>query len=74
MREDFVLETVYWDAGSARLLPRLMKGRRRGPVFVTHRRPGPGKVVSARRARAWERPRPSGAGASCSRWECYEQM
>jgi hypothetical protein len=44
-REDFVLETVYWDAGTARLLPRLLKGRTRGPVFVTHRRPGPGKVV-----------------------------
>ncbi|MBV9023898.1 MAG: site-specific integrase [Streptomycetaceae bacterium] len=47
-REDFVLETVYWDAGTARLLPRLLKGRSRGPVFVTHRRPGPGKAVSAR--------------------------
>jgi len=43
-----VLETVYWDAGTARLLPRLLKGRTRGPVFVTHRRPGPGKVVSPR--------------------------
>jgi hypothetical protein len=43
-REDFVLETVYWDDGTARLL----KGRTRGPVFVTHRRPGPGKVVSSR--------------------------
>jgi site-specific recombinase XerD len=44
VREDFVPETVYWDAGTARLL----KGRTRGPVFVTHRRPGPGKVVSPR--------------------------
>ena len=25
-REDFVLETVYWDAGTARLLPRLLQG------------------------------------------------
>jgi integrase len=48
MREDFVLETVYWDAGTARLLPRLLKGRTRGPVFVTHRKPGPGKVVNPR--------------------------
>ncbi|MCX5103873.1 MULTISPECIES: site-specific integrase [unclassified Streptomyces] len=48
VREDFVLETVYWDAGTARLLPRLLKGRIRGPVFVAHRRPGPGKVVSPR--------------------------
>ncbi|MCX4750318.1 site-specific integrase [Kitasatospora sp. NBC_01287] len=47
-REDFVLETVYWDAGTARLLPRLLRGRTRGPVFVTHRRPGPGKVVGPR--------------------------
>jgi integrase len=47
-RSDFVLETVFWDAGTARLLPRLLKGRTRGPVFVTHRRPGPGKVLSAR--------------------------
>lgn len=47
-REDFVLETVYWDAGTARLLPRLLKDRARGPVFTTHRKPGPGKVVSSR--------------------------
>lgn len=47
-REDYVLEMVYWDAGTARLLPRLLKGRTHGPVFVTHRRPGPGKVVSPR--------------------------
>ncbi len=48
MREDFVLETVYGGAGTARLLPRLLKGRTRGPVFVTHRRPGPGKVLAPR--------------------------
>ena len=47
-RADYVLEMVFWDAGTARLLPRLLKGRTRGPVFVTHRRPGPGKVLSAR--------------------------
>lgn len=47
-RKDFVLETVYWDTGTARLLPRLLKGRTRGPVLVTPRRPGPGKVVSPR--------------------------
>ncbi|WP_320068713.1 hypothetical protein [Micromonospora sp. RTGN7] len=39
-----MLETVYCDTGTARLL----KGRTCGPVFVTHRRPGPGKVVSPR--------------------------
>ena len=47
-RADFMLETVYWDAGTARLLPRLLKGRSRGPVFVTHRHPGPCKVLSPR--------------------------
>jgi integrase len=47
-REDYVLEPVYWDAGTARLLPRLIKGRTRGPVFVTHRKPGPGKVLAPR--------------------------
>lgn len=46
--EDFVPETVYWDAGTARLLPSLLRGRTCGPVFVTHRRPGPGKAVSPR--------------------------
>ena len=40
---EHVLETVYWDAGTARLLSRLLKDRTRGPVFVTHRRPGPSK-------------------------------
>jgi hypothetical protein len=35
VREDYVLETVYWDAGTARLLPRLLKGRTRGPVFAS---------------------------------------
>ncbi|EYT81610.1 recombinase [Streptomyces sp. Tu 6176] len=48
VRADYVLETVFWDAGTARLLPRLLKGHTCGPVFVTHRRPGPGKMLSAR--------------------------
>ena len=30
-REGFVLETVYWEAGTARLLPRLLRGRIQGP-------------------------------------------
>ncbi|MFE7268267.1 transposase [Streptomyces sp. NPDC057592] len=38
------------DAGTARLLPCLLKGRTRGPVFVTHRRLGPGKALAER---AW---------------------
>lgn len=47
-REDYVMEPVYGDAGTARLLPRLIKGRTRGPVFVTHREPGPSKVLAPR--------------------------
>jgi integrase len=47
---EHVLETVYWDAGTARLLSRLLKDRTRGPVFVTHRRPGPGKYLDDRDA------------------------
>jgi hypothetical protein len=39
---------ICWDAGTARLLPRLLRGGTRGPVFVTRRRPGPGKAVSPR--------------------------
>lgn len=39
-----MLKTVYWDAGTARPL----RSRTRGPVFVTPRRPGPGKVLAPR--------------------------
>jgi integrase/recombinase XerC len=45
---EYAHELVYWDAGTARLLPRLIKGRTRGPLFVTHRRPGPGKAAADR--------------------------
>lgn len=46
-REDFVLETVYWDAGTARLLPRLLRGY--PGAGVRHPSPPrPGKVVSPR--------------------------
>ncbi|AXK88490.1 Site-specific recombinase XerD [Nocardia farcinica] len=45
---EYAHELVYWDAGTARLLPRLTKGRTRGPLFVTHRRPGPRKAVADR--------------------------
>ncbi|WP_245720942.1 hypothetical protein [Nocardia pseudovaccinii] len=38
---EHVLETVYWDACTARLLPRLLRGRTHGPVFVTHPDPDP---------------------------------
>ncbi|WP_280181378.1 tyrosine-type recombinase/integrase [Nocardia farcinica] len=45
---EHVLEAVYWDAGTARLLPRLIRDRTRGPVFLTHRRPRPGKYLTDR--------------------------
>ncbi|MGH9068306.1 MAG: tyrosine-type recombinase/integrase [Acidimicrobiales bacterium] len=34
-------EWVYWSSGTAHLLPRLLRGRSSGPVFVSERRPGP---------------------------------
>ncbi len=41
-------EIVVWAYGTARLLPRYLNGRRRGPVFVTSRQPN---VVPAERDR-----------------------
>ncbi|MCQ3805324.1 MAG: tyrosine-type recombinase/integrase [Acidimicrobiia bacterium] len=38
-------ECVFWASGTARLLSRCLAGRRRGPVFLTHRRPN---VIPAR--------------------------
>lgn len=32
-------EWVFWQTGAAMLLPRLLAGRERGPVFLSHRRP-----------------------------------
>ena len=32
-------QEVVWASGTARLLPRYLAGRQRGPLFVTHRRP-----------------------------------
>ncbi|MEU4408566.1 sigma-70 family RNA polymerase sigma factor [Streptosporangium sp. NPDC023963] len=34
---------VHWRSGTAELLPRLVAGRRRGPLFLSDRRPGPGR-------------------------------
>jgi hypothetical protein len=42
-REDFVLETVYWGAGTARLLPRLLRGRTRGPSSSPTAAPAQGR-------------------------------
>jgi len=35
---------VSWRAQTARLLPALLAGRTRGPVFLTDRRPGPARI------------------------------
>jgi hypothetical protein len=42
------VEYVYWASCTARLLPRLFAGRTRGPVFLTHRRPGPARRPAAK--------------------------
>ncbi|MGP3963469.1 hypothetical protein ACTWPT_46570 [Nonomuraea sp. 3N208] len=34
VRQVYVLERVRWDAGTARLLPRLIAGRTSGPLFI----------------------------------------
>ncbi|XKK38025.1 RNA polymerase subunit sigma [Nocardiopsis sp. ARC36] len=34
---------VHWRSGTARLLPRLVAGRERGPLFLADRRPGPAR-------------------------------
>ncbi|MCW2877165.1 MAG: polymerase subunit sigma-24 [Sphaerisporangium sp.] len=37
---------VYWQSGSARLLPGVIAGRRRGPLFLADRRPGPARTLA----------------------------
>ena len=32
------IDIIVWQTGTARLLPRLLKGRKSGPVFVTKRK------------------------------------
>ncbi|MGA5762089.1 hypothetical protein [Nonomuraea bangladeshensis] len=50
------IEWVYWDSGTAHLLPRLPDGstRTRGPLFLSERRPVPARrpVISARKERS----------------------
>jgi integrase len=41
------IEWVYFQSGSARLLPRLLRGRASGPLFVTELRPGPARAPAA---------------------------
>jgi integrase len=40
-------EWVYFQSGAARLLPRLLRGRLSGPLFVTDLRPGPARAPAA---------------------------
>jgi integrase len=44
-------EYVYWASGTAHLLPRLIRGRDRGPIFLSERRPAP-PVARDRQQRA----------------------
>jgi len=37
-RKGGAIDTIVWQTGTARLLPRLLKGRKAGPVFLTDRR------------------------------------
>jgi integrase len=41
------VEWVYFQSGAARLLPRLLRGRSSGPLFVTALRPGPARAPAA---------------------------
>lgn len=41
------IEYVYWASGTAHLLPRLIRGREHGPVFLSERRPGPARRPKA---------------------------
>ena len=37
-RKGGAIDVIVWQTGTARLLPRLLKGRKAGPVFVTERK------------------------------------
>ena len=37
-RKGGAIDVIVWQTGTARLLPRLLKGRKTGPVFLTDRR------------------------------------
>jgi len=40
-------EWIHWGSGTAHLLPRLLRGRDTGPVFLSERRPGPARRPGA---------------------------
>jgi integrase len=41
------LDSLHWASGTAQLLPRLLEGRRRGPVFLANLRPSPARSPAA---------------------------
>jgi integrase/recombinase XerC/integrase/recombinase XerD len=41
VRKGGARDVIYWQTGTARLLPRLTGGRKRGPVFLTDRKAKP---------------------------------
>jgi integrase len=41
-------EWIHWGSGTAHLLPRLLRGRDTGPVFLSERRPGPARRPAGR--------------------------
>ena len=67
-RKGGAIDVIVWQTGTARLLPRLLKGHKTGPVFLTDRR---ARCSSCRRAistrRAAGRGCPTGRPRTCSR-------
>jgi hypothetical protein len=47
-REGDDTEWIHWGSGTAHLLPRLIRGREAGPVFLSERRPGAARRPPAR--------------------------
>jgi len=41
------IDWLYYQTGAARLLPRLIAGRTRGPLFLAERTPAPGRAPAA---------------------------
>jgi hypothetical protein len=37
-RKGGAIDVIFWQTGGARLLPRLLRGRKSGPLFLTERR------------------------------------
>jgi integrase len=60
------VEWITWSTGTATLLPRLLRGRRSGPVFTTRRPPASPRPCSTGHRTA-PRGCPTGAPKSCSR-------